>query len=260
MNLETVSVEYRDHWALITLNRPQALNAINVQLARDLLEALDEILINDDIWAAALTGSGEKAFCVGADLKERHGLSVSQTRSLRYLLTQMYSSVANFPKPLVAAVDGYVLGGGFEIALGCDMIIASERAVFGLPEVGLGIIPGGGGTQLLPRTIGKQKAKELIFTGRHVSAAVGEKMGFINKVVAVEELMDACTLLMQEMTKNAPLSLRQAKRAINIGLEMDLNSGYALEDEVYNLCLFSEDRIEGLQAFIEKRAPVYRGK
>ncbi|MHB1127451.1 MAG: enoyl-CoA hydratase-related protein [Bacillota bacterium] len=260
MNWETITVSYQEHWALITLNRPEAHNAINMQLARDLLEALAHISASDDVWAAGITGAGDKAFCVGADLKERHGMDIAQTRSLRQLTVRMYTSVVNFPKPLVAAVDGYALGGGFEIALGCDLIIATERAVFGLPEVGLGIIPGGGGTQLLPRTIGRQKAKELIFTGRHVPAAEGEKIGFVNKVVPVDELMRTCTLLMEEMTRNAPLSLRQAKRAINIGLEIDLNSGYALEDEVYTLCLASEDRIEGIQAFIEKRKPVYRGK
>ncbi|MGB9826381.1 MAG: enoyl-CoA hydratase-related protein, partial [Desulfofundulus sp.] len=178
----------------------------------------------------------------------------------RALFVKAFESVVAFSKPLVAAVNGYALGGGCEFALGCDFIIASEKASFGLPEVSLAIIPGGGGTQLLPRIIGRNKAKELIFTGRRISAAEACRLGMVNLVVPAENLMARTMEIMNEIVQNGPIALQQAKRAINLGLELDLHTAFALEAECYNVCLATEDRDEGLRAFNEKRKPVYRNR
>jgi len=178
----------------------------------------------------------------------------------RALFVKAFTAVAEFPKPLVAAVNGFALGGGCEFSLCCDFIIASEKASFGLPEVGLAIIPGGGGTQLLPRVLGRNKAKELIFTGRRLSAGEAYEIGLVNHVVPPEKLLEKAMEIMREITKNGPIALQQAKRAINLGVELDLHTALALEAECYNVCLTTEDRDEGLKAFNEKRKPVYKGR
>lgn len=259
MSYECVKLVREGHIAVLSFNRPGAMNALSTRTAVELLEALEEMEQDRDTFAAVLTAEGDKAFCVGADLKERKDMSREDMRKQRALFVKAFSSVAAFPKPLVAAVNGYALGGGTEFALGCDFIVASEKAVFGLPEVGLAIIPGGGGTQLLPRVIGRSKAKELIFTGRRISAVEALGLGLVNYVVPPEKLMEKALEIMLEITKNGPVALRQAKRAINLGVELDLNTALALEAECYNVCLSTEDRDEGLKAFNEKRKPVYKG-
>ncbi|KKM10028.1 enoyl-CoA hydratase [Clostridiales bacterium PH28_bin88] len=255
-----VQVEPEDHLAVVTFNRPEAMNAISTQLARDVLSVLEYLENHDEIFAVVWTGAGDKAFCAGADLRERKDMTRDQMKKQRALFVKMFTAVSFFPKPLVAAVNGYAMGGGFEFALGCDFIVASDKAVFGLTEVGLGIIPAGGGTQLLPRAIGKQKAKELIFTARRLSAAEAAEWGIVNYVVPGGELMAKARALLGEITKNAPIALQQAKRAIDFGVEVDLKSGFTLEAECYNVCLTTEDRDEGLRAFNEKRKPVYKGR
>lgn len=257
---ETVEVTKKDHYAIVTLNRPDALNALSTQMARDIIAVMNQLGDDIDVWAVILTGSGEKAFCVGADLKERKGMSKDEMIRQRALFVKAFESVVRFPKPFVAAVNGFAMGGGFEFALCCDLIVAANEAFLGLPEVGLGIIPGGGGTQNLPRIIGKNKAKELIYTGRKISGQTAFEWGIVNKVAPRGELMEATEELVREITKNAPLSLQQAKRCIDTGVELDLLSGLALEAEAYNRCLYSEDRDEGLLAFNEKRKPQYKGK
>ncbi|MBO8169541.1 MAG: enoyl-CoA hydratase/isomerase family protein [Thermoanaerobacteraceae bacterium] len=259
LELATIKVEQRDHGALVTFNRPHALNALNTQMARDLIQVLNELETNIDIWSVILTGAGEKAFCVGADLKERKNMDQLQMRQQRELFVKAFTATKQFPKPIIAAVNGYALGGGFEFALCCDMIIAAENAVLGLPEVGLGIIPGGGGTQNLPRWIGSARAKELIFTGRKISAAEAERLGAVSRVVPQEQLLDAAWALVEEINKNAPVAVQQAKKAIDVGLEIGLPAGLILEAETYKVCLTTEDRQEGLRAFNEKRKPVYKG-
>jgi enoyl-CoA hydratase len=256
---ETIKVE-RGQVGIITFNRPQALNALNTQMARELVAALEELELDDGVFAAVLTAEGDRAFCVGADLKERKNMTRAEMKKQRELFVRAFEAVVNFPKPLVAAVNGYALGGGCEFALGCDFIVASEKATFGLPEVGLAIIPGGGGTQLLPRIIGRARAKELIFTGRRIPAAEAYRLGLVNYVVPPEELMARTMAIMQEIVQNGPIALQQAKRAINLGLELDLHTAFALEAQCYNVCLATEDRDEGLRAFNEKRKPVYRNR
>ncbi len=260
MNYETIKLARQGHIAVLSFNRPEAMNALSTQMARELLAALEELEQDDDVFAAVLTAEGDRAFCVGADLKERKNMSKEEMKKQRALFVRAFSAVAMFPKPLVAAVNGFALGGGCEFALGCDFIVASENASFGLPEVGLAIIPGGGGTQLLPRIIGRNKAKELIFTGRRISAAEAYRLGLVNYVVPPAELMPKTMEIMAEIVKNGPIALRQAKRAINLGVELDLNTAFALEAECYNVCLATEDRDEGLRAFNEKRKPVYKNR
>jgi enoyl-CoA hydratase/carnithine racemase len=257
---ETIDVVKKDHYAVVTLNRPEALNALSTQMAQDLIAVMENLSWDMGVWAVILTGSGERAFCVGADLKERKGMSKDEMIRQRALFVKAFEAVLRFPKPIVAAVNGFAMGGGFEFALCCDMIVVANEAFMGLPEVGLGIIPGGGGTQNLPRIIGKNKAKELIYTGRKISGETALAWGIANKTAPRSELMSATEELLQQITKNAPLSLQQAKRCIDLGLEMDLLSALTLEAEAYNRCLYSEDRDEGLLAFNEKRKPIYKGR
>ncbi len=259
MGFETLKLAREESIAILSFNRPDAMNALNTQTARDLLAALDELEQDREVFAAVLTGAGDKAFCVGADLKERRSMGREDMKKQRALFVKTFTAVAQFPKPLVAAVNGFALGGGCEFALCCDFIIASEKAAFGLPEVGLAIIPGGGGTQLMPRVIGRSRAKELIFTGRRIPAQEAYGLGLVNYVVPTEKLMEKTMEIMREITKNGPIALQQAKRAINLGVELELSTALALEAECYNVCLATEDRDEGLKAFNEKRDPVYKG-
>ncbi|MFZ5633501.1 MAG: enoyl-CoA hydratase-related protein [Bacillota bacterium] len=260
MDYETLKLSREGHIAILAFNRPEAMNALSTQTARDLLAALEELEQDGEVFAVVLTAEGDRAFCVGADLKERKTMSRGDMKKQRALFVKTFTAVAEFPKPLVAAVNGFALGGGCEFALCCDFIIASEKAAFGLPEVGLAIIPGGGGTQLLPRVIGRNKAKELIFTGRRISAREAYDIGLVNHVAPAEKLMEKTMEIMQEITKNGPIALQQAKRAINLGVELELHTALALEAECYNVCLATEDRDEGLKAFNEKRKPVYKGR
>jgi len=260
VNYETIKLTREGHIAIMAFNRPQAMNALSTQLALDILAVLDEMEQDDQIFAAVLTGEGDRAFCVGADLKERKSMTKDEMRKQRALFVRAFTAVAEFTKPMVAAVNGFALGGGTEFALCCDFIIAAEKATFGLPEVGLAVIPGGGGTQLMPRVIGRNLAKELIFTGRRITARQAYELKLVNHVVPDEQLMSKTMEIMQEITKNGPIALRQAKRAINLGVELELHTALALEAECHLVCLGTEDRDEGLLAFNEKRKPVYKGK
>ncbi|KJR98043.1 MAG: enoyl-CoA hydratase [Peptococcaceae bacterium BRH_c4a] len=260
MGYETLKLTREGHIAVVAFNRPDAMNALSTQTAKDLLATLEELELDQDVFAAVLTAEGDKAFCAGADLKERKTMSREDMKKQRALFVKAFTAVAEFPKPLVAAVNGFALGGGCEFSLCCDFIIASEKASFGLPEVGLAIIPGGGGTQLMPRVIGRNKAKELIFTGRRLSAREAYEIGLVNHVAPPGKLMEKTMEIMREITKNGPIALQQAKRSINLGADLDLHTALALEAECYNVCLTSEDRDEGLKAFNEKRKPVYKGR
>jgi enoyl-CoA hydratase/carnithine racemase len=255
-----VLLERREHVATLTLNRPDALNAINAQLVHDLYAACQQLATDEQVWTVLLRGSGERSFCVGADLKERRGMDVPATQKLRTRLVRSFRALNALPMPTIAAVHGWALGGGFELALCCDLIVASDDARFGLTEVTLGIIPGGGGTQLLPRLVGKSLAKLLIYTGRRIEAAEAERLGIAVRVVPRAELESAAMALADEIAANAPISLRQAKKAIDGGYHLDLDSAFAFEAELYNATLISEDRIEGLRAFAERREPDYKGR
>jgi|SRR5690606_12290973 enoyl-CoA hydratase/carnithine racemase len=244
---------------LITLNRPEAANAMSIQLLTELSDCLQSVSRNRDIRVVLMTGSGEKAFCAGADLKERKGMNEKQVRETVRLIGNTVQQVEQLPQPVIAVLNGVAFGGGLELALACDIRIAAKHAKMGLTEVSLGIIPGAGGTQRLPRLIGLGKAKELIYTARRITADEALEIGIVNQVCDDDLLYHAKELAL-EMAKNAPLSLIQAKVAINKGIEVDIMTGLKIEELAYNELLNTEDRLEGLKAFQEKRQPVYLGK
>lgn len=245
---------------LITLSRPEAANAMSVQLLHELSATLDQINGDPAVRVVLLKGAGEKAFCAGADLKERKGMSDRQVKQIVQLIGATVAKVETLAQPVIAVLNGVAFGGGLELALACDLRIAATHVKLGLTETSLGIIPGAGGTQRLPRLIGLGKAKELIYTARRLSAKEAENYGIIEYVYEGHEVLDKAQQLALEMAKNAPLSLVQAKVAINQGVEVDLATGLKIESLAYSALIPTEDRLEGLLAFQEKRAPQYSGK
>lgn len=258
--MEDIRLERRGHVAILTLNRPEALNALRSKTVEELGTALRELEADREVWVVVVTGAGERAFCVGGDLKERAAMSEQEVERLRERIVRLMHSWIAFSKPMIAAVNGVALGGGCEIALACDLRVASEDARFGLPETRVGVIPGGGGTQLLPRLIGPTKAKEVIFTGGEIEAREAERIGLVNRVVPREEVLAAAVELAERICRCAPIAVRQAKRAIDVGLEAGLRAGLDLEAEAYKVCIPTKDRLEGLRAFKERRAPEFKGE
>ena len=244
----------------VTLNRPEARNALSRQLNLELRELAGELGSDRSVRAVVLTGAGDKAFCAGADLKERKGVSAAETGPYVNAISGAIEAWAAMPKPTIAALNGYAFGGGLELALACDLRIAVNTAVFALTEVRLGIMPGAGGTQRLPRLIGIARAKELILLGRRFDARRAAEIGLVMQVVAPGELGAAVESVLAELAGCAPISVAQAKRAIDQGSDLELAEALALERRCYDVTLHSEDRDEGLAAFAEKRAPVYRGR
>lgn len=255
-----VKVEVEDGIAMLTLMRAEAANALSIQMLHEMNEALEAIQYDRSIRVVIVTGDGEKAFCAGADLKERNGMSEEQVRKTVALIGKTISHFETLAQPVIAALNGVAFGGGLELALACDIRIASSHVKLGLTETALGIIPGAGGTQRLPRLIGVGKAKELIYTARRLSADEAFTYGIVEHVVAPQELVVKAKALAAEMAKNAPLSLIQAKTAINQGMQTDIATGLQIESLAYSRLLYTEDRVEGLKAFQEKRAPLYSGK
>lgn len=262
---DLVQVEHRNHAAFVTLNRPDAANA----LSKALVAALEKTLTGLAAEAAkpggalrvlVLTGAGGKAFCAGADLKERRAMSLDETWGFLDELNRLMSAVAAFPQPVIAALNGAAFGGGLELALACDLRIAAESAEMGLTEVRLGIIPGAGGTQRLSRIAGVGAAKELVLTGRRISASRAKELGIVSEVVPAADLASAAERLASEVSAAGPLALAAAKRAIDGGFDVPLADGLALEAMCYEEVLASNDRNEGLAAFAEKRPPVYKGR
>ncbi len=246
--------------AILKLNRPDVMNSLNFGLLRGLSEKVEALQWDQDVRVIVITGAGEKSFCAGADLKERATLPEEQVRKFIFTLRELFTFIEYMNKPVIGAVNGIALGGGTELALACDIRIASENATMGLTETRLAIIPGGGGTQRLPRLVGRAKAKELIFTGRRIDAAEALSIGLVNKVVPAPRLLDECLEMAGMICEAGPIAITQAKYAINHGLEVDLRSGLAIESNAYWVTIPTEDRTEGLTAFREKRKPVYKGK
>ena len=262
MSFETILYEKEGGIGIITLNRPKQLNAITFKLKEEVSGLLDEIEKDDDIKVVIITG-GSKAFCAGADIKERSGIRQAQPEyyfNQRKTHVDFYGKIENFEKPVIAAVSGVAVGGGCEISLACDFRIASETARFGVPEVKLGMIPAGGGTQRLPRIIGVGRAKELLFTGDFIDAHESLRVGLVNKVFPVDQLMEETKTLALKIANNPPLSVKYAKRCVNVGIQLDLMSGLDYETQCASVLTTSEDRIEGFQAFVEKRKPVFKGR
>ena len=255
-----VKVEVQDGVAVLTFMRAEAANALSVQMLHEINEALEAIHDDRSIRVVIVTGDGEKAFCAGADLKERKGMNEGETRKTIALIGKTMNHFEALAQPVIAAINGVAFGGGLELALACDIRIASNTAKMGLTETALGIIPGAGGTQRLPRLIGIGKAKELIYSARRLSAEEAYQYGMIEHIVQPEKLLEQAKELAYEIAKNAPLSLIQAKTAINQGMQTDISTGLQIESLAYSRLLQTEDRLEGLKAFQEKRPPAYSGK
>jgi len=248
------------HVLTVELARPEALNAMNTAMGEDLLACFRGPAAAADVRAVVFTGTGERAFCVGGDLKEREGMSDEAWRAQHVIFEQAAMAVLRCPAPVIAAVEGYAFGGGAELALLADFIVASESAVFAFPEVTRGIFPGVGGTQLLPRIVGAPLAKELIFTGRRVEAAEARAVGLVNQVVPRGQARARAAELAATIADNGPIAVRQAKKAIAWGAETDLETGMVLSIEAYNATVVTEDRVEGVRAFNERRKPRFRGR
>ena len=260
MSDDVLRMEEKDGVLWLTLSRPQVMNSFNFDLLRALKAQIDGIRFRPEIRVVIITGAGEKAFCAGADLKERATLPPLQVKEFIFTIRDLFSSIENLNKPVIAAVNGVALGGGTELALACDIRIASATASMGLTETRLAIIPGAGGTQRLPRLIGRGKAKELIFTGRRVPAEEALAIGLVNQVCAPDQLRKTCDAMAAEICETGPIAIEQAKYAINHGLETDLHTGLAIESNAYWVTIPTQDRLEGLAAFREKRKPVYKGE
>lgn len=258
--MSTVLYEVRDHIAYVTINREDALNCFDYPTLARLREVIAEIHVNPDARVVIITGAGEKAFSAGADLKERKTLTPPEVKRNVKAIREAFSDIEALPQPTIAAINGYALGGGFELALACDFRISVPEAKMGLTELSWAIIPGAGGTQRLPRLIGTSKAMELILMAKRISAEEALELGVLNRVVERESLIAECESFASAMMKNGPLALQQAKYAILRGMEMDLHSGLALEAKAYEVIIPTKDRLEALQAFAEKRPPVFKGE
>lgn len=260
MNENNLLVEEEEGILTITLNRPENMNALNRALLGSFKDVVDELCFRKDIRVLIITGAGEKAFCAGADLKERAGMDELEVRKYIFTIRNLFSSLQTLNKPVIAAINGIALGGGTELALASDIRIASTNASMGLTETRLAIIPGAGGTQRLPRLIGVGKAKELIFTGRRVDAREALQTGLVNKICEPDSLISECIALAEMILETGPVAIEQAKYAINAGIETDIQTGLGIESNAYWLTIPTEDRLEGLKAFREKRKPQYKGK
>ena len=260
--MKTNTIEYKLNGgvATLTLNRTEARNAISRQLLDDLGSVLKEVDAAAQARTVIITGAGDKAFCAGADLKERAGMSPGDVTVFLATLNQCFTTIENFRLPVIAAINGAAFGGGLEMAMAADIRLAAESAVMGLTETRLAIIPGAGGTQRMPRLVGMAKAKELILTGRRIDARKALEIGLVNQICPADELLEATRALASEISEGGPIAVQQAKAAINRGMATDLQSGLAIESEAYARCIPTEDRLEGLQAFKEKRKPEYKGR
>lgn len=258
MHFKNLLVEKKEGIGTIIINRPDVRNALNRETWLELREAIKDVGGDNEVKVVVITGAGDKAFVGGADIK---GLSErTMFETLEWEAVDILSELENLKKPVIAAVNGFALGGGCELAMACDIRVAVESAKFGQPEVGLGIIPGAGGTQRLPRLVGKGKAKELIFTGDVIDAREAERIGLVNKVVSQDGLMDAVKDMAKKIMAKGPLSVRLAKEAINAGTEMDLEKAFLLEKLAQTVIFSSWDRTEGIAAFLEKRKPAFKGE
>lgn len=248
------------HVAELVLDRPEAMNAVSTAMAAAISEATNRLGADETVRAVVVSSTHERAFCVGADLKERNTLTDEQLRAQRPLARAAYGGVLALPVPVLAAVDGYALGGGLEIALSCDLIVAGEGAVVGLPEVSVGVIPGGGGTQLLTRRVGWSRAASMIFTARRLTAAEAHDLGVVDELVAAGSARERALEIAATIAGHSPVGVRNAKRAMRQGYDTDLASGLDIEDECWAATAFSADRAEGVAAFTEKRRPVWPGR
>jgi len=256
----SLKVERQRGTVIATLNRPEQLNALNKELYDELNRLVDVLETDKTARVLVITGAGQKAFCVGADLKERQGMNEKDTLSRLEYVRTIFPRLENLPMPVIAAINGIALGGGLELALSCDLRVADEGATMGLPEVDLAVIPGTGGTQRLPKLVGLPKAMELILLARRLSAKEAFQIGLVNKIVAPAMSLKEALKWAEKMLESGPIAIRQAKRALRAGTGADLETGLTAELNAYRECLYSKDRLEGLKAFAEKRKPTYTGE
>ena len=254
-----ISFETDEHVGVITLNRPEALNAISGAMADELTATLREVSADNEVWVVILRASGEKAFCVGADLKERNAFSLDDFYENRNQIRGMFEALRSVPQPTIASVFGFALGGGCELALSCDLIVAAHGTKLGLPETRVGLIPAGGGTQLLTRKLGVARTKELIFRGRQIDAARAQELGLVSDVCERDELDGYTIQVAKDLLQSSPVALREAKRAID-GALGPLHEGIELEHDAWTVIIGSEDRAEGINAFNEKRPAVWKNR
>ncbi|MEJ2006780.1 MAG: enoyl-CoA hydratase-related protein [Acidobacteriota bacterium] len=260
MSYETLLYEIRAGIAHVTVNRPQKLNALNHKAIKELTACFNEIRDSSDVRGVILTGAGEKAFVAGADINELAALTPAEARETALRGQALMNSIENLGRPVIAAVNGFALGGGCELAMACTLRIASDNARFGQPEVKLGLIPGYAGTQRLPRLVGKGRALEMILSGDPISAQEAWRMGLVNQVVGASELMPAAEKLIQKIIANGPVAIRYALEAVNRGMDMSASEGELLEAGLFGLCCATADMKEGTRAFLEKRPASFKGE
>lgn len=249
-----------EHIAELVMDRPEAMNAISTEQAKAMASACEELAADPSVRVVILSSAIEKAYCVGADLKERNTFTEDQLKEQRPHFRACFGGVLNLPMPTIAAVEGFAMGGGFELALSCDLIVAADSAKFALPEIGVGVIPGGGGTQLLSRRVGLNKACDVIFTGRKLDAAEGEQMGFVDRRVEAGQARAAALELAGVIAEKSPIGAHNAKRALKVGFDLPVAEGLEVEHEGWWDTAFSPDRLEGIAAFNEKRKPNWPGR
>lgn len=258
-SFETLLLEREDRVALITINRPEKRNALNIKTREEGAALLDQLREDDSVSVVVITGAGDKAFIAGADIAEFAGRTAITQREVM-MRRSLFTAIDTFPKPIVAMINGYCLGGGCELALACDIRVASENAMFGQPEINLGIIPGGGGTQRLTRLVGEGKAMELILTGEIIDAQTAFRIGLVNHVVPLDQLRTKTLDIAKRIAEKGPISLRLAKEAVKLASRTNLDEGLRREVDLFALCFSTEDKDEGVQAFLEKRKPEFKGK
>jgi enoyl-CoA hydratase len=256
---ETLLVERRDRVAIITVNRPEKRNALNIKTREEGAQILENLREDESVGVVIFTGAGDKAFIAGADIAEFAGRTALTQRDVM-MGRSLFTAIDTFPKPVIAMINGYCLGGGCELALACDIRIASENASFGQPEINLGIIPGGGGTQRLTRLVGEGKAMELILTGDIINAQTAYNLGLVNMVVPAADLEAKTMEMANRIAEKSPVALRMAKEAVKLASRSLLDEGLRREVDLFALCFSSEDKDEGVGAFLEKRKPVFKGK
>ncbi len=260
MTYENITLEKKDGIAILTINRPEVLNALNKKTIEEIEMAVEDVEKDENVRVLIITGAGEKAFVAGADINEFVGIDVVTAKELSRKFQLLLNRIETLGKPVIAAINGLALGGGCELAMACDIRIASDKAKLGQPEINLGIIPGAGGTQRLPRLVGVAKAKELIFTGDIIDAREAERIGLVNRVVPPDKVMEEAENLAKKLLEKSPFILKLAKEAINTGMNMDIYSAIVLENDLVTIAFTTEDKEEGMKAFMEKRKPEFKGR
>lgn len=260
MSYQYLILEKEEGIGILYINRPEAMNALKEDLLKELGQSMDDIERDEEIQVLIITGAGEKSFAAGADIKEMQPLNAVEGRACGELGQSVFRKVELMKKPVIAAVNGFALGGGCELAMACDIRLASDKARFGQPEVGLGITPGYGGSQRLPRLIGEGRAKELIYTADIISAEEAYRIGLVNHVYPAAELMEEAKKLARKIAAKAPLAVRFSKLAINKGMQVDIDTGMAIEADMFGLCFSTEDQKKGMEAFLKKEKAAFNGR